>query len=463
MPVNDHVKTIAFLERYSQLLEERMDWGKVNEWRYSQFKKLSDELEDATGVPVSYMTLTRILQRQEFKRSPQLATLDALAQFLDFSNWDSFCKSQPLTKEASPPPETVPIAPPRSSNYRGLVVLVTIFLVLTLGLTSLFRSEKVISQEGNQSVRLGILDNTPHIPEMVTLHYQVPDTGYYLWLRPSSHRPTEVISPPENPKNLKYLSPQDTTILLNIDGTTRPGPYEASIVHEGKVLKRVSFNFITDDWITVVHIRSREKRKGKTRIRPLFTSAVRNEEGRLQVSPEIRELLQSTYLEKQYEVNYFLAQDFGVDANQMEFETRLRNTFTDQVLNCKYLRVSLLTTNGMIEIPLVQSGCQSLLRLWVSEIAGSYENRPMAQYETPVLGWENVRIKTENKTVFVYRDDQLVDQIKYEYPLGVLQAIRFKFDGNGLLDYVSLKNKQAEEVLRHDFNLVPELEEPLLQ
>ena len=121
MPVNDHVKTLAFLERYSQLLEERMDWGKVNEWRYSQFKKLSDELEDVTGVPVSYMTLNSILQRQEFKRSPHLATLDALAQFLDFTSWDSFCKSQQATKENEALSEAIPIHPPHKSNYRGLV------------------------------------------------------------------------------------------------------------------------------------------------------------------------------------------------------------------------------------------------------------------------------------------------------------------------------------------------------
>ena len=48
-----------------------------------------DRLEEKTGVVISLSTLKR-LWKDDYKQSPQLATLDALAQLLDYRNWSEF-------------------------------------------------------------------------------------------------------------------------------------------------------------------------------------------------------------------------------------------------------------------------------------------------------------------------------------------------------------------------------------
>ncbi|MEM6379034.1 MAG: hypothetical protein AAF705_12535, partial [Bacteroidota bacterium] len=158
------------------------------------------------------------------------------------------------------------------------------------------------------------------------------------------------------------------------------------------------------------------------------------------------------YLTNRYETNYFLAEDFEVDANEMDFEVRLKNTSPGQFLNCKYFRIALLTTHGMIEIPFVQEGCKSLLKMWASDLQASYIDRPMDQYETRDFDWETISIKTQDKTVRIYRNGALIDEINYQEPLGQLTCIRLKFEGNGIIDYVTLKDEASTGRYHNDFS-----------
>ena len=443
----------SYIRSYCKLIEERKDWGPIDEWRYSQFRVLAEELKAITGVSVSYMTLTRILQKKEFKRSPQLATLNALANYFDFDDWDSFCQAfpaEPLTSEKQSTSENQATPIKTGNGLSPMLVGFTSIAILLLVVVYLVQRPQKPSVSKKDEVVLSVLNEDPQVPEMLSFRYKVPGDGFYFWIRPSSWKPDSIYNLAIPDKGLKALNAEDSTLLLNIDGTIRPGPYDGLIVKDGQIFARVAVNMGSKDWVNLVYVRSRQK-KPKMRFRPIFTAPVKNEEGLLLVSPQIQEDIRNNYIEKTYEINYFLARDFSIDANNLQFETRLKNTFPDEIVNCKYLRVTLLTTNGMLEIPLVQKGCKSLLRLWVSEYQGSYKDRTMDQYEKEVLGWEHIAIQTENNIASIYLNDQLIDQIAYHVPLGELKGIRFKFDGNGAIDFVQLSKPNGEIIYEDHF------------
>src|SRR3984885_13103691 len=87
---------------------------------------LSDSIESRTGVLISLSTIKRLLNGQ-FARLPQIATLDALARFLDFSDWQHFKSAKAPELFTSPPsrpgPATRLAAGLRSVRFRVLLFM----------------------------------------------------------------------------------------------------------------------------------------------------------------------------------------------------------------------------------------------------------------------------------------------------------------------------------------------------
>lgn len=450
MALDKHMNIRRFLTFYRELLEERKDWGPIASWRYTEFRQLSEELTDLTGVSVSYMTLIRIFQKEDFKRSPQLATLDALAKYLDFEDWETFCRQQesPAITESQPviDQQDLKLDPARRKTQ---LVGVLIFLGLILLFWLLSTKDQPVEQQA--SVYLESVEEKVMVPEMFSFRYKVPGRGYFLWLKTMAFLPDSLYQPPLNTDGLKELDPRDSILTWNADGLTFPGPYTATIVKEGRVLSEADVYLETEEWIGVVRAKGREKTR--QRFEPIIVNTVHNEQGQLDIPLPILQDIQENYMEKNFEVNYFVGKDFEVDANQMQFEAKVIVTFPVELVNCKYVRISLLTTNGMIEVPLVQKGCKTLLRTWVSEKADSYKNRSMEQYQADSLSIESVGIHTRDKTAFIYWNNRLIDEIPYSNLLGQLRAIRFKFDGYGKLDDIKLSKANGEMVYASTFDL----------
>ncbi|MEL7122533.1 MAG: hypothetical protein AAFO07_24015 [Bacteroidota bacterium] len=450
MTYDNDSQIVKCLEAYQELLEKRKEWGPIEAWRYSQFRDLATDLTEKTGVSVSYMTLMRIFQRKDFKRSPQLATLDAFAKYLDFKDWESFCQ---LNNTFSNVPSTIQGQKKKTFRNLSLLTLILISLgVLSVGIWGSILISKTSNRIFKEQIQLENLSENPHVPEMLVFKYKVPSEGYTFYIKPASiemqidHKKNKFKK--KNPP--RELDPKDSLLTINVDGSLYPGPYEAMIVKGDSIMKSFIVNFETKDWINMINIKPRLRANGK--FRPLFANSEISENGVLHVPERISQDIQNNYLETIYEVNYFLARDFEIDANEFEFETRVKSMSPKQVVNCKYLRVSLLTTNKMIEIPLVQKGCKSLLRMWVSDQIFSYLNKDMDQYESEQLDWEKIKIKTSNKVASIYRNDELIDQIPYNENLGELGCIRFKFEGNGVIDYVKLKDEAGNEKYAEEFN-----------
>src|SRR5271155_5653785 len=68
-------------------------------------KFLSERIEARTEVLISMSTIRRLLNGQ-FSRIPQVATLDAIARFLDYANWQDFKTAAQSTAAQTPAAHT---------------------------------------------------------------------------------------------------------------------------------------------------------------------------------------------------------------------------------------------------------------------------------------------------------------------------------------------------------------------
>ncbi|MEO0338019.1 MAG: hypothetical protein AAF242_02285, partial [Bacteroidota bacterium] len=307
-----------FLTLFRKALEQKQGWGTIESWRYSHFKDLEKLLQEKTGVSISYMTLIRILQQMDFKRSPQTATLDALAQYLDFADWASFSRKVGTFKEES----NAPKKQTRLSKRPVFIWLAYLLIGVSGLLVTAFLFYNSTQKNLDHLVKIKKIPGENYLPAMLVFQYKVPSTGYSYTIRPTSFTPkNNSKKSKKKAKVLTTLSPNDSLLTINLKGTLYPGSYELLIVKEDKIVAKTPFLYQTKDWVSLILITTRKR--VRERFRPTFYQPKRTEKGYLQIPDDLNETINETYLEKRYETNFFLAKDFGVDANNLEFETRI--------------------------------------------------------------------------------------------------------------------------------------------
>ncbi|MFD2164537.1 hypothetical protein ACFSJU_19180 [Paradesertivirga mongoliensis] len=64
-------------------------WPSVSGMTQRNFEHLSSELYKKSGILISGVTIKR-LANGNFSRMPQVATLNAIANYFDFENWEEY-------------------------------------------------------------------------------------------------------------------------------------------------------------------------------------------------------------------------------------------------------------------------------------------------------------------------------------------------------------------------------------
>lgn len=84
-------KEATQLERCRQFIEEKLDWGDSTRWQNQDFETLSGLIFERTHVRLSVSTLKRLWGKIPYDSTPNLSTLNALAQFVGYGSWRLFC------------------------------------------------------------------------------------------------------------------------------------------------------------------------------------------------------------------------------------------------------------------------------------------------------------------------------------------------------------------------------------
>ena len=113
-------------------IEKRLEWGPCEQWTNQDFELLVEEIFNKTGTNLSLTTLKRIWGKVDYQSNPSVATLNVLAQFLDYAHWRDFknaYKQENTFEKNSRSTRSVWI----SKKYfnQKLVILLVVFLALS--------------------------------------------------------------------------------------------------------------------------------------------------------------------------------------------------------------------------------------------------------------------------------------------------------------------------------------------
>jgi hypothetical protein len=93
--MNNNLEIVA-VKKCLELIENKLNRGASADWTGYDFEKLSDEIQVVTGVLLSVTTLKRLWGRLKYGNTPTTTTLNTLAQFAGYKDWQQFKQSLPL-------------------------------------------------------------------------------------------------------------------------------------------------------------------------------------------------------------------------------------------------------------------------------------------------------------------------------------------------------------------------------
>ncbi len=398
-------------------LELATGWGPATHWPSSYFEELAGRITDQTGFALSATTLKRLWGRVRYTSSPQVSTLDALAQYLDYENWLAFVQAHPTVESAAIVASPSVSAAPAPIATRPALPWWPLPAVLVAGLLIWLGVRPSPDPVDPADTALEVRQITNALPNTVVFSYRVPEL-------------------PE--ANIQLQQDWDSTRRVPLDYRQNtvtstyyyPGYYRAKLVINGQIVQETDVYLSGKDWTVAIE---REPRP-----RYLLPEEISRAGSLRPDSALLKELdfNRPEWLQMAY------VRDFGLPMNDFTLETAFRNTAASGGNACQDVRLAVLGTQGMMSFAFSAPGCTGDLRVFLGERRISGQTRDLSAFGAARGEWQRVRIAAKGNTIKVFKKDYLIFRDSLPGDMGRLAGVRFRFLGAGEVDYVRVGSRR---------------------
>lgn len=405
------------LQTCLELIEDQLDWPGSHEWQNGHFEQLSQKIFDKTHTKLSAVTLKRVWGKVAYDSSPSMSTLDALAGFLDFSNWIDFQES--ISKKTAPSIRLFRNVKPIKLSY--VVGLLIVGLLTGFLLSRDYSSPKVLPK-----VAFDFEPVTKGIPNTVNFTYDVSKTGADSAFIQQSWD-----------ERLRFQIPMNQHFYAST--YFYPGFYRAKLVLNEDVIQEKKLLVPSDGWLAVVEkepIPIYRHEKSISSGHPDIDVAFLEENGY-----DLNKEIPSTHL-------FYVGDLEEVPMDDTHFETRFQHTLAQGDAVCQYGRIILLCTDGPILIPFSIPGCVGDLSM---KLVDHWLEGNMVDMTGLGLDFSqevNMDIHVNGLELQVLVNGKPAFQRTLKTPPGNLVGVSYRFHGTGQVYAAAVKTGGEELVLR---------------
>lgn len=418
-------------------VERKLNWIESSHWRHSDFQRLSDIIYQHTNYTVSSITLKRTWGKVPYEGHPSPSTLDALSIYLGYNGWPAFKQENMKAasryfggKETDRAQKLRRFLQPNKKSLYWLSGVLGLLLISSIVIFVFFLGRRIsVNQQKNFEFK--VVNPKGTVPYSVRFHYNVAN------LQADS---IYIIAGDDNRKH--YVNKSDhfmTRVYFN------PGHYMAKLGADGRILDSVHLFAFTDDWLGYMDL--------SDKAHPYYFHG--NEiydSGRLHISDEFLTSQKFIKLDNELTVNFYNVRSFDVNGDHFYLETRVKNTpFIRGGNICQHANIGVLTENGFITIPLINPGCISMAKIFISNVKIDGWTNDLSGFARDMDKWHILELSIEDKQAEILVDQQKAYELSYSEPLGEVMGFRYEFHGNGSVDYVKLFNSQQELIYEDHF------------
>lgn len=417
----EHIAEDYLLKKVIQSIEEKLQWGNSKQWTTSDFQTLSDKIFDYTGVVLSVTTLKRLWGKVRYDSKPNPATLNALAQFLDYPSWQNYCA---ITSKQAEQARKVRIP---SIRFKRSYVFMTVALITCTWLLLTFKPHS--SDPEND-------DYTFTLKKMV--RNGVPNTVIFEYDASAADGDDTILVQQSWDKRLQTQVSREAKVHHSI--YYFPGFYRAKLLVNGDIVREHPLLISSDEWIVGI------EQEG---IPVYFQAPDFLKEGKLGIDTE--QIINKNIALQPVApwVHYSYIRSFeDLYTDNFTFETLIKNDYSTGSSVCQFSQVHIAFEGGVFIIPLSSKGCVSGLELADSKGVKSDPSGLGVDFSS----WVKIQCTFNNRNGELFINDAKVYDVSLDFSPQKIIGVKYRFQGTGSVKSVCFKDRKGGVVFNDNFS-----------
>jgi hypothetical protein len=399
-----------------ELIEARLQRGPSGEWKSYDFEKLSDEIFDATGISLSISTLKRLFGKVTYNNLPSVHTLNTLARFAGFEDWNAFKRREAATPQAPLPQTDLISQGSRTVAAARPKLLWWPFLILPLaGLAYLFLSSTKVSSRGpvNPSSFSFSCNKvlTEGVPNSVVFRYDAvaaPSDSVFIVQTWDMSRRTVVNRAGHAHSAIYYY----------------PGYFNAKLVIDTQIVRTHDLMISSGGWLALA--------EGHPAPFYFKMEEYQRKEGGVVVDSA---LLAKNHLLLNPQapwVRIYYIRDMGsLPDDNFTFETTLQSDRNSGAEACQQVEVMIQCKNDVFIIPLSAPACIGDLRLYASGKRVTSREADLSGFGSDLSQWTTLKVKTVDRHMQFTVNDKPAYSLDFPNPPTDIVGVQYRFKGGG--------------------------------
>jgi hypothetical protein len=410
-----------YLQLCIRLIEQKLNWRPVDEWRNYEFTELSEKILDATSVNLSATTLKRIFGKLKYESLPSSATLNALAAFLGYASWMDFKSKHPLNERE---PEKTTAARKKFLLQHKAWPMTAAAAVIIVILAFTFLSGKSVRPLKNEKEI--VFTSKPlanGLPNSVVFNVDLKGNSPNKIVIQQSWDSTKTVT--------LHPGQKEATGIYYL-----PGYFRAKLILDGKIVKEHDLFIRSDNWMaTIDHEPIPTYIKKEDLLLKNGMSVSEN------VLKEIKTITKPAWL------TYHLVKPFdNLQSDNFTLNASIKNTLAEGPAVCKTAKIFVLCSKGVFIIPFTIPGCISDINFEANDQYLDGTSNDLSSFGTDLSDWADVKMEVKNRLMKIFLNDKLIRQETYKEDAGDVVGLRFRFLGAGAVKNVKLLNGKEETV-----------------
>lgn len=391
---------------------------------------ICESIESKTGVLISLSTIRRLFNGQ-FSRQPQIATLNAIAMFLGYQNWQDVKKNYNAKQTSNHLNKTERKLPNKFVDAR-FIILCCVVVFAAIGLFAALSNTKPKSNHFEKAQFSFSKTTSNDLPNTVVFYYNVEEVNADSFFIQQSWD-----------KNRRIKIDKKGHTLTDI--YYEPGYHVAKLIANDKIIKTLDVSIPTDRWFFY----AKEKKTGN---KPtyIFPSDNGINGGSLQLNKQ--EVINSgadVQKENEYIQVFFPSKiENNSDNFVLHFRVRvheLRNEF------CPHLMCEVFCQKYFMFFTSSSKGCASEMMAQFGENFLSGKNHDLSPIATNVKEWQDVVVTVKNRKVSIRINNQYLFSTGYQQSCGLITGLGFMSNGLPEVDFVNLQTLDGKTIYSNSF------------
>lgn len=421
----DSVDTESLL-RLKNSIEKQLQWGETTHWRSYDFEKLSEKIQEETGVILSISTLKRVFGKVSYGSSPSVTTLNTLSQFVGFEDWRSFCNVCLEERQ----PATIPLQEQKNDSHVKVKKSVLIAKVLLLGFIILLAGSSIfyVSSKKQPSKTYSFSSKTiltAGLPNSVVFDYDATaaneNDSVFIAQAWDVRRKVAVSRTDKHHSSIYYY----------------PGYFRAKLMVGQEIVKEHDIQIKTDGWLGLIEADwGKEpfyfKQKEIVRDDQIAVDDLLLQKYHINISPEPPPVR----LYNQKDIH-------GILTDHFTFETELKSDFNGGNNACQPVEVLLQSKNDILIVPLVNPSCIGNIYLAAYGFYTDSKKEDLSGFGCNLQDWVKLKIVCTNRQIrFLVNGKEAYTTFIPHQPTEIV-GVQYRFKGPGAVRNTRLSGRNG--------------------